>query len=288
VKKNCVCGVTALLVFGVLCAAEAVADEMIVAPAAFITSPASSLAWTGFYIGGNGGFGWSSSSVSYSPNDAAAQAGTCGGVGKGKCIPSADYSTVGALAGGQVGFNRQINSVWLTGVEADYQWANLTGQDVSPFHLGNVANTNMIADQSIKSFGTARVRMGALLANPFLLYGTAGLAYGQVGETLNAQSTGSGSLSSGGFSYKCIVGGSPCFSGASSGTLVGWTVGGGGEFALTSNLTFKAEILYVDLGIPKETAVAQTTLTKTSPSSFTASLSAVGFVVARGGLNFRF
>jgi hypothetical protein len=104
------------------------------------------------------------------------------------------------------------------------------------------------------------------------------------------QSTGSGSLSSGGFSYKCIVGGSPCFSGASSGTLVGWTVGGDGdgEFALTSNLTFKAEILYVDLGIPKETAVAQTTLTKTSPSSFTASLSPVGFVVARGGLNFRF
>jgi hypothetical protein len=50
------------------------------------------------------------------------------------------------------------------------------------------------------------------------------------------------------------------FFGASSGTLVGRTVGGDGEFALTSNLTFKAEILYVDLGIPKETAVAQTTL----------------------------
>ena len=83
-KKNCVCGVTALLVFGVLYVAEAVADEMTMAPAAFITSPASSLTWTGFYIGGNGGFGWSSSSVSYSPNDAAAQAGTCGGVGKGK------------------------------------------------------------------------------------------------------------------------------------------------------------------------------------------------------------
>jgi hypothetical protein len=143
VKKNCVCGVTALLVFGVLYVAEAVADEMTMAPAAFITSPASSLAWTGFYIGGNGGFGWSSSSVSYSPNDAAAQAGTCGGVGKGKCIPSADYSTVGALAGGQVGFNWQINSVWLTGVEADYQWANLTGLGVSPFHLGNVAKLSM-------------------------------------------------------------------------------------------------------------------------------------------------
>lgn len=142
-KKNCVCGVTALLVFGVLYVAEAVADEMTMAPAAFITSPASSLAWTGFYIGGNGGFGWSSSSVSYSPNDAAAQAGTCGGVGKGKCIPSADYSTVGALAGGQVGFNWQINSVWLTGVEADYQWANLTGLGVSPFHLGNVAKLSM-------------------------------------------------------------------------------------------------------------------------------------------------
>jgi outer membrane immunogenic protein len=288
VKKNRVCGVIALLVFGVLGAAGAVADEMTVAPAAFITSPTSSLAWTGFYIGANGGYGWSSSSVSYSPNDAAAQAGTCGRVGKGKCIPSADYTTQGPLAGGQAGFNWQINSMWLVGVEADYQWANLTGEGVSPFTLGNVANTNMIADQSIKSFGTARVRMGALLANPILLYGTAGLAYGRVGETLNVQSTGSGSLSSGGFSYRCIVGGSPCFSGASSATLVGWTVGGGAEFALTSHLTFKTEILYIDLGVPKDTAIAQTTLTKTSPSSFTASFSPAGFVVARGGLNFRF
>ena len=291
-NRNRVCGVIALLVFGVLGSAGSLADEMTVAPAAFITSPMRSLAWTGFYIGGNGGYGWSSSFVSYSPNDAAAQAGTCGGVGKGKCIPRADYYTNGPLAGGQAGLNWQINSMWLTGVEADYQWANLTGQGVSPFHLGfspgSGTNTNMIASQSITSFGTARVRMGVLLANPILLYGTGGLAYGRVGETLNVQSTGSGSLSSGGSSYSCIVGSSACFSGSSSATLVGWTAGGGAEFALTSHLTFKAEILYVDLGVPKETAVAQTTLAKTSPSSFTASLSPVGFVVARGGLNFRF
>jgi outer membrane immunogenic protein len=277
--------------FGALGRVDADADEMTSPPAAVITAPASSLQWTGFYIGGNGGYGWSSSSVAYTPNDAAASAGTCGGVGHGKCIPGQDFLTRGPLAGGQIGFNWQINGLWLVGVETDYQWASLTGTATSSFSLGNVGNTTMVADQSIKSFGTTRIRMGVILSNPLLLYGTGGLAYGQVSENFkvgNPVSAGSDSLASGGFSYVCSAGNPACFAGASSKTMIGWTVGGGAEYALTNNLIFKSEILYVNLGVPAGTVVAQGAAAGTTPSSFAANLSPAGFIVARGGLDFKF
>jgi hypothetical protein len=50
--------------------------------------------------------------------------------------------------------------MWMTGVEADYQWAHFTGTGMSAFHLGDVGNATMIATQSVTSFGTLRARMG--------------------------------------------------------------------------------------------------------------------------------
>jgi len=43
----------------------------------------------------------------------------------------------GAVAGGQFGFNWQVNS-HAGRAEADYQWSNLDGQVSSSFRLGNV------------------------------------------------------------------------------------------------------------------------------------------------------
>jgi opacity protein-like surface antigen len=70
--------------------------------------------------------------------------------------------------------------------------------------------------------------------------------------------------------------------------MLGFAVGGGAEMALTTRLTLKTEILYVDLGVPRGTVVAQAAAPGTSPASFSATLAPAGFVVARGGLNFRF
>jgi outer membrane immunogenic protein len=290
VGKHRVGGFIALVAFGAFGVTGARADELTAAPAAFITAPMSSLQWTGVYAGVDAGYGWASSSATYTPDDSASRAGTSG-VGKGTGIPFGDYLTRGPLAGGQIGYNWQINALWLTGVEADYQWAGLSGEGISPFHLGNVGaagpSSDAVVEQAVKSFGTLRLRMGVVPYNPVVIYATGGLAFGQVSENLRILTAGSGSLSAGGFSYVCVVG-NPCFSGSSSTTMVGWTLGTGGEFALTTNLTFKTELLFVDLGVPKANLVAQNTVPGTAPSSFFAMLSPVGFLVLRGGLNFKF
>ena len=169
-KKSIAC-IIALLAFGM---AGAMAEEMAGPPSQFITARVPYLAWTGFYVGINGGFAWGNSSVAFAPNDPAALAGTCGGGGapKGQCINSVDFHRDGAIAGGQVGFNWQVNSHWLVGAEADYQWSNLDGSVNSAFRLGNVGATNMVATQTVESFGTIRARAGVVLTPPLLLYGT--------------------------------------------------------------------------------------------------------------------
>jgi outer membrane immunogenic protein len=286
VKRSIAC-ITALLTLGT---ASAVADELTVAPSALITRSVPYLDWSGFYAGLNGGYGLSNSSVSYSPDDPAAQLGTCGagGAPKGQCIPSTDFHRDGPFFGGQAGFNWQVSTLWLVGAEADYQWANFEGTGASTFRLGSVGTTSMFAKQTVESFGTARVRMGVIFPNPLLLYGTGGLAFGQVSENLNVPAVGTGGLASGGFSYSCTAGAPSCFAGSSTKMLWGWTLGGGAEYALTTNITLKAEILYLHLEASSATATALGVIGATAPSSFSGEFSPIHALVARSGLNLRF
>jgi outer membrane immunogenic protein len=287
VKKSILC-IIALFAFGM---AAASAEEMTAQSSAFVTTKVPYLAWSGFYAGINGGFAFGNSSIAYAPNDPAAQAGTCGGGGapKGQCIPSPDFRRDGALVGGQIGFNWQVNSRWLVGAEADYQWSDFKGSVSAPFRLGGVGNTTMNASQIVGSFGTVRARAGVVVIAPLLLYGTGGLAFAQASENLAVPAVPTGALNSGGFSYACTAGGASCFTGTSSNTLWGWSAGAGAEFAITSNLTFKTELLYLHLEAPSAKAAAIATASAvTAPASFTASFSPVYFAVVRGGLNLRF
>ena len=276
-----------------LSASGALADELSTPPSLYIASPSTSRFWNGFYFGANGGYGWADSSASYTPNDAAALAGTCGGSGRpsGQCIPFPDFRMDGGLAGGQVGYNWQINAMWLVGVETDYQWSDIKGAAGTTFRLGGVGSTNTAVNETLNSFGTARIRLGAMPVNSLLLYGTAGFAYGRSSENFavaNPITAGTGSLSSGGFSYSCTAGGPSCFAGSASNTVWGWTAGAGAELALTAHLTLRTEFLYVDLGAPSGTALAQGNVAGTTPSSFAVGFAPVRFGLVRGGVNFKF
>lgn len=271
--------------------ATATADEIAIRPSYYISPPDRSLYWTGFYVGVNGGYGFGNSSVSYGANDPAAQSGTCGGGGTsihGQCIPLEKFNFDGPLAGGEIGYNWQINAFWVTGIEADYQWSDFSGKIKSGFRLGNVGATNMNADETMHSFGTVRLRMGVVVMNPLLVYGTAGLAYGRTGENVSGVSVASGSLASGGYSYDCTAD-TTCFAGSSSGSVWGWTAGTGAEAALTSNITLKTEILYLHFEAPTATVAAQsTTGAGPTPASFTATFAPVHTLILRGGMDFKF
>ena len=137
--------------------------------------------WVGPYIGANLGYGWGD--ISHNPT-----------------------SPSGVLGGVQAGYNWQTGA-WVFGLEGDVQ---ISGADdtFAPWKFSN------------PWFGTARGRVGYAFNN-VLVYGTGGLAFGEVrGETfLLSENHGT----------------------------IGWTAGAGVEMALNKNWSAKAEYLYVDL-----------------------------------------
>jgi outer membrane immunogenic protein len=152
----------------------------------------------------------------------------------------------GFIGGGQFGYNYQFSHLYVAGFEADLQ--GLTGthkrsSSVTPLldNDENIASvvTNSTTTRDLSYLGTLRARIGVLVAPNFLLYATGGLAYGGAkSDTTIAQSVTNTSnpppstLTSGSFSE----------------TRVGYTVGAGGEWMLSSNWSAKLEYLYYDLG----------------------------------------
>jgi outer membrane immunogenic protein len=108
--------------------------------------------WTGFYIGGQGGWADKQNGFRYINFDVAGRInGGFGGVGGG--------------------YNWQVgNSV--IGVEADYSWANLKASVT-----GAGCGTGTVCGSRIDQFATFRARLGTLLTSTILLYGTVGGAW---------------------------------------------------------------------------------------------------------------
>jgi outer membrane immunogenic protein len=178
--------------------------------------------WTGFYVGGNVGYGWGQGDVTYSDPTF------------GLLPASISGSNInGAIGGLQAGYNWQFDNRWVAGFEADFQWS---GQKASTnFFSSDTEGGNISGSLSAKLlwFGTLRGRFGVLATPTPLIYATGGLAYGRV--------EASGSVTD-------PILGSVVFN--SSSTKTGWTIGGGVEGAIpnTRAWTWKVEYLYMDLG----------------------------------------
>src|SRR5436853_7254330 len=72
--------------------------------------------WSGFYIGANGG--WGSSRNSWDP------------VAPFLVGPEGSHDATGGVAGGQVGYRWQTGT-WVFGLEAQGDWADLRGNNLS-------------------------------------------------------------------------------------------------------------------------------------------------------------
>ena len=173
----------AISVAAATAAGSAAAADLPRGPAPYYYPPAASIYnWTGLYAGLNIGYEW-------------------GKVTNSSANPS------GVAGGGQLGYNWQTGQ-FVFGAETDIQ---ISGADdtFAPWKFSN------------PWFGTLRGRVGYAVNN-VLLYGTAGLAYGNL---------------------KAEVGGLD-----ENKTLVGWTAGLGMEVGFTPNWSAKVEYLYMDLG----------------------------------------
>ena len=170
-------------------AGPAFAADLGVRPApaapAFIATP-----WDGFYIGGNLGFG----STDFTGTVADA---------------SSSLNGTGVLGGFQTGYNRQFGT-FVLGFETDLD-------------LTSIKNTTEGVDTKLTWFGTTRTRAGVLINPSLLLYGTGGVAYGRVEES--------------------VPGASLKFPG------VGWAAGAGVQYALTPQWSIGAEYLHLDLDL---------------------------------------
>jgi outer membrane immunogenic protein len=179
--------------------------------APYYTAPAplNAYSWVGPYLGGNLGYEW-------------------GTTGNNPTRPS-------GLAGGiQGGYNWQTGE-FVFGGEADLQLSG-ANDTFAPWKFSN------------PWFGTVRGRAGYAMRN-VLLYGTAGLAFGELsGETFALANE--------------------------SHSNIGWTAGAGIEVGIYGNWSAKAEYLFVDL------ASSTFALTGTS-NGFSASL-------VRFGVNYHF
>ena len=112
-KKFLLATVGLVTLFGIAAPASA-ADMAVKAPP---PPPPPIYSWTGFYIGGNGGWGQSHNCVDFV--DVA-----------GLFISDGCRSRSGGLAGGQIGYRWQTNQ-FVVGVEAQGDWADLSNQRVS-------------------------------------------------------------------------------------------------------------------------------------------------------------
>jgi outer membrane immunogenic protein len=214
--------------------------------------------WTGWYIGGNigGSFGTSSDS------------GTFAGVPVGGGSPRLD----GVVGGGQIGYNWQANA-WVFGLEADIQGTSEDGSNsasltVTPVGVGILAPAPVTGtlnySEKLPWFGTVRGRLGFLPAPNWLIYGTGGLAYGEV-DTDTTLTVGALGVSN---NFDT--------------TRLGWTAGGGVEALFARNWSAKVEYLYIDLGSFSNTFTGLGTFTPVTLSTH------VTDNIVRAGLNYHF
>jgi outer membrane immunogenic protein len=232
--------------------------------------------WTGFYAGLNVGGGWlQDSGSSYCVDPAGVRNGaTC------QVLPPGATGRVngsGVLGGAQAGYNWQFGQT-VFGFEADFQGSGIRGStSVSgPFGFAGGGGLALpagtyTASESLDWFGTVRGRVGYLVTDRALLYATGGLAYGQVSASTVFTAPNVGTT----------------YSGRRSSTEVGWTIGGGVEYAITQSISAKLEGLYYNLG--KETVIGSETPLTFAPAGYqhNKTFETDGGLI-RVGLNYKF
>ncbi|MFG1283846.1 outer membrane protein [Xanthobacter autotrophicus] len=155
--KRALLGATAL---ALLAGSASAADLATRYPVKAAPIPVQTFSWTGFYIGGNVGWGWADNTYDVTPFGS---------------VVSYSYSpgtSNGFIGGFQVGYNYQFANNVVVGVEADMDWSDIGSSTLvagGPLTGGEIS-------QNVDYFGTIRARLGYGI-DRFLPYITGGAAW---------------------------------------------------------------------------------------------------------------
>ena len=155
-----------------------------------------------------------------------------------------DFDVNGWTGGATLGYNLQTG-VFVFGIEGDINYSEIKGRTSVGICAGTTCETRNTW------LGTARGRIGYSF-DRFLPYITGGAAFGGIRMTVAGV--------------------------RETDTQIGWTVGGGLEYAFLGSWSAKLEYLYVDLGSADCSAATCGLATEVEFKSH----------VVRGGLNYRF
>ena len=259
----------ALTVAGAFAAQAADLPTRKMAPSPIFVPPP--FTWTGFYLGVNAGAVFSQdklNSTIYTAGFPILSNYYGGNLGSGQ---------TGFIGGGQAGYNYQTGS-FVLGVETDFDGTTLSksGSNIgAPFVLGGL-NDNLTTTGSIRMnwLGTTRGRVGFVATpdNRLMIYGTGGVAYGNGKADLAVYDSQYGYY----------------FNGEKSDTRVGYTVGGGVEYAVTNNVTIKGEYLYYNLGSTNAVALPNSFASVAFPGASVAAKATFQGSIVRAGVNYKF
>jgi opacity protein-like surface antigen len=184
-----------------------------------IVAAAAPMNWTGLYVGGHMGGGWSNDHWFDPFGPTLSEKGGLNAAGFGDITHG-----TGPLGGGQIGFNWQTGP-WVFGLQADASGADLHGENTCFSGLGGVN-----CQRVVNALGTLAGRVGYGW-NRSLVYVKSGGAWANTAYSLNANTN---ALTLGSGTTRVNEG--------------GWTIGGGIEYAFTDHWTVLAE--YDHIGMP--------------------------------------
>jgi outer membrane immunogenic protein len=243
-----------------LAAVAAIAASISIAAAADLpnrvatpeTPPEPQLTWTGFYVGGQFGYAMGvSRSASYNTatgaslsSPSAAMNGDLGGAHIGYLFSAQSFPVLTNIFGG----NGNAGTSTVMGIEGDVDGTSAAA--TYPLLTHNVTNS---AQENVQ--GSIRGRLGVAFG-PTLVYGTGGIAIGDISSTFRNATGGSDSADH---------------------TKAGYTVGGGVEYAFLGNLSVRAEYRFTDFGSVTDSLVNSTAGTVTVSHKQTDSRVMLGF-----------
>ena len=239
-RRQLLCSVAAVAIIMASSGPVTAADMPLKARPSPAVAPFS---WAGFYMGVHVGYAWDAPEV-HTTLDTLGVGG--GGASQAATAQSPSTDDNGLFGGFQLGYNVQTGP-WVYGLETDLSVTRLRAAASPLTNLidpgGGLAfiNTATSGTASVDWFGTVRGRVG-FAWDRALLYGTAGLAYGDVHVSNSAAFNGRFAGGGAGDPFSLAN-----LSDASK-VRLGWAAGAGVDYAVTPNMIFSIAYLHVDLG----------------------------------------